>query len=193
MVCGNEVGYSNSFIWSEEKMMREEWRSDLCGRTLELQQHHGAGTLHDVEVEQLWLVPVGQRKTKHTQNSAWRVLKQYLCVVLHLCFGCLASIRVMFEVVPGVVLFNPLANRFWPNTFLLMLFFVNSICWNNFNYTRKRYSLKWGASLSTELASTVGGIDHLSGVTLGPGWEPKNRKEKLTRGCGCFGAIFFYL
>lgn len=39
-------------------MKREEWSSYLRGRTLELQQHHGAGTLHDVEVEQQSLVPV---------------------------------------------------------------------------------------------------------------------------------------
>lgn len=56
----------------EVYMKREEWSSYLRGRTLELQQHHGAGTLHDVEVEQQSLVPVttyiqyGQRmKTLH--------------------------------------------------------------------------------------------------------------------------------
>lgn len=31
--------------------------------TLELQEHHGTGTLHDVKVEQEWLVP-----TIHTQH-----------------------------------------------------------------------------------------------------------------------------
>lgn len=40
--------------------MRVEMISNLCGGTLELQQHHGTGTLHDVEVEQIWLVPVAK-------------------------------------------------------------------------------------------------------------------------------------
>lgn len=31
--------------------------SDLCGRTLELQQHQGTGTLQDVEVEEQGLLP----------------------------------------------------------------------------------------------------------------------------------------
>lgn len=39
-------------------MKREKWCTYLCGWTLEFQQHHGAGTFHDVEVEQQWLVPV---------------------------------------------------------------------------------------------------------------------------------------
>lgn len=34
------------------------WSSHLSGGTLELQQHHGAGTLHDVEIEQQRLLPV---------------------------------------------------------------------------------------------------------------------------------------
>lgn len=38
--------------------MKKRVSSHLCGRTLELQQHHGAGTLHDVEVEQQWLLPM---------------------------------------------------------------------------------------------------------------------------------------
>lgn len=40
-------------------------------------------------------------------------------------------------------------------------------------------SLQRGASLSTELPSTVCGVDHLPGVTLGPGWEHKNTRERL--------------
>lgn len=31
---------------------------NLCGRALELQEHHGIGTLHDVKIEQLGLFPV---------------------------------------------------------------------------------------------------------------------------------------
>ena len=36
----------------------EEWSPDLRRGTLELQQHHGTGTLHYVEVEQQRLLPV---------------------------------------------------------------------------------------------------------------------------------------
>lgn len=40
------------------KLTRYFWReSYLCCWTLELQEHHGTGTLHDVKVEQEWLVP----------------------------------------------------------------------------------------------------------------------------------------
>lgn len=48
--------------------MKKRVRSHLCGRTLKLQQHHGAGTLHDVEVEQQWLLPV-------TTYSSYKMVK----------------------------------------------------------------------------------------------------------------------
>lgn len=54
-------------------MMREEWSSHLCGRALELQEDHGAGTLHDVEVEQQPLVPV---KTRNMVRGRKRLQKK---------------------------------------------------------------------------------------------------------------------
>lgn len=59
-------------------MMRGE-RSHLCGRTLELQQHHGAGTLHDVEVEQQPLLPV-KTYIQNGQRKKTLVLKLYACI-----------------------------------------------------------------------------------------------------------------
>lgn len=50
-------------------MLRGAWSSHLCGRTLELQQHHGAGTLHDVEVEQIRLIPVETQTYVENDNQ----------------------------------------------------------------------------------------------------------------------------
>lgn len=43
----------------------------LCGGTLELQQYHGTGTLHDVEVEQQRFVSVEQRKRVRVTLWTW--------------------------------------------------------------------------------------------------------------------------
>ena len=41
----------------------------MCGWTLELQQHQGTGTLHDVEVEQKGLLTAQITHTPHTHTS----------------------------------------------------------------------------------------------------------------------------
>lgn len=65
----------------EVYMKREEWSSYLRGRTLELQQHHGAGTLHDVEVEQQSLVPV--TTLSEDENAAHRRVWEVSLTCLH--------------------------------------------------------------------------------------------------------------
>lgn len=53
----------------------------------------------------------------------------------------------------------------------------------NYSLYLESNSLKWCASLPTELPSAVCGIDHLPGVALGPGWEHKNRRQRLQKVC----------
>ena len=59
----------------------------------------------------------------------------------------------------------------------------------NHNLNLEGNSLKWGASLPTELPSAVCGIDHLPGVALGPGWKHKHRSSKVTRGFSVFSWV----
>jgi len=51
----------------EKKRRRRS--SHLRGGTLELQQHHGAGTLHDVEVEQQRLVAVETTERSEDEDA----------------------------------------------------------------------------------------------------------------------------
>lgn len=47
------------------------------------------------------------------------------------------------------------------------------------NYYEQINSRQGGPRLPAELASTVGGVDHLPGVALGPGWEHSSAGYKL--------------
>lgn len=75
LIHGVQVKHRQISISREDCLVTDGWSSHLSGRTLELQQHHGAGTLHDVEVKQQWLFPVetheqkSQRKKKNTHTG----------------------------------------------------------------------------------------------------------------------------
>lgn len=78
MVGKQKTTTKKKFYIASEANVTEEWSSHLCGRTLELQQDHGTGTLHDVEVEQQPLVSVKQtynmvRGRKRLQKKCMRL------------------------------------------------------------------------------------------------------------------------
>lgn len=68
--------------------------SYLCGWTLKLQQHHRTGTLHDVEVEQKWLVPV---ITYKQHGLRMEMLKHANFKKQYLLYGFLLSLpKILF-------------------------------------------------------------------------------------------------